>query len=327
MKKVFVIATIITFLISLSSSHAQIPSSIDGIEIQTNVSNPRPGQSIEISIESFLYDLGSASVVWQVDGKTHDSGVGIKKINVVAPQIGVPMNISAVIKTPDGKETRKTLSIKTGSVDIIWESSGYMPPFYNGKIPFSYQNNIKLIAIPHLSKDGKTELDPKTLVYTWKRDGKYIENGQGYGIQSVEIPADDLPKNLDITVEVHNREQTLTTTGSINLVPAEPSISFYEDSLLYGILLNKALISNVPLTNREMKILVVPYGFTNEPENSYDWSINNIQQPDLLRNRSITIRTKDDMEGSSNIYLDVRNQENILQGARGGFTVYFNKKQ
>jgi hypothetical protein len=327
MKKVLVLLVFLSFLFLNSEVFAQLPDSIDGVEIQSSIDNPRPGQSVDITIESFLFDLGGSSTVWIVDGKTFASGIGIKKITVTAPKIGVPMNISVAIKSSEGKEVRKTLTLRTSGMDIVWEGGGYVPPFFKGKVPFGYQNPMKFIAIPHLSKDGKTELDPKTLIYTWKRDGKYIENGQGYGVSSVEIPGDDLPKDLNITVEVHNRENTMSTSGSITLTPGDPSISFYEDNALYGIMFNRALTNNTELRNREMKVLAVPYSFSNERFNEYLWSINNIEQADLVKNRSITIRTKDDTEGSSRINIDVRNQENILQGATGGFTIYFNKNR
>ncbi|HEY9583861.1 MAG TPA: hypothetical protein VJI66_02785 [Candidatus Paceibacterota bacterium] len=306
-------------------THAQIPTSIDGVTIDTSVSNPRPGQSIEVSLESFSIDLNSASVVWLVAGKTQEQGIGLKSINVVAPKSGPGLTITAVIKPSGAGEIRKTITIKTGSVDIIWEAHGYSPPFFRGKLPYMYQNSIRLIAMPHLSRDGVSELDPKTLVYSWKKGGKYIENGQGYGKQSVEIPAEDIPKPLEITVEVYNREQTEKTEGAITLEPTEPSLSFYEEDALYGILWNKALTGRVSLKNSEMKILAVPYGF-NINNNTYAWSINSIEQPDLIRNRSITIRAKEDTEGSSDIELDIRNQSSILQGARDEFSVFFNKK-
>jgi hypothetical protein len=77
-----------------------------------------------------------------------------------------------------------------------------------------------------------------------------------------------------------------------------------------------------------MKVLAIPFGFNLANRDiSYVWSINNIEQPTLIKNRSITIRTKGDSDGSSNVDLDIRNQDDILQGATEGFTVYFNKRQ
>jgi hypothetical protein len=137
----------------------------------------------------------------------------------------------------------------------------------------------------------------------------------------------DIPKTLEITVDVINREQTLHTVGTMNLTPSEPSLLFYEEDSLYGIFYNKVLPNNFNLKNVEAKILAIPYGFNlNNQEIDYNWSINNIEQSDLLKNRSIIIRTKGDTSGSSNLLLDIRNQDRILQGARGAFTINFKKK-
>lgn len=327
MKLMFKISILTVLFIFAFNTHAQIPgSSVDGLNIKTSSENPRPGQSVTITVESFSFDLNSASIVWLVDGKTHDQGVGLKNISVTSPKIGVSMTVTAVVKTSDGREVRKSLTIKTGYVDIIWESDGYKPPFFDGKFPFTYQNSVRFIAIPHLSKDGRTEIDPKSLIYSWKSDGKYITDGQGQGKNYVDIQSGNIPKPFQISVEVYSREGTERTIGNIILNPGEPSLSFYEESSLYGILFNKSLTGRVPLINSEMEVLAVPYGFNIDEDNSYTWSVNNIEQPNLLKSKSITIRTKPDTEGSSSINLDIRNRSSILQGARGGFSVYFSKR-
>ncbi len=329
MKLIFKLS-LFTILLAISASHAhaQIPSTIDGVTINTEVDNPKPGQTVGIYVESYIVDLNSSSIVWIVDGKTQNQGIGIKRTEINAPKIGGKVTISVIIKAPNGAEMRKSIVIKSGSVDIVWETAGYAHPFFEGKLPFVYQNKIRFIAMPNLSKDGVKELDPKTLVYTWKQDGKYVENGQGYGKQYVEIQASDIPKTIDLTVEVHDRDQTVSSQASISLEPTEPTVSFYEEDSLYGLLFNKALADRTPLRNSEMKVIAIPYGFNmHKNTNSYTWSINDIYQPDLVKNRSITIRTKGDADGSSNIALDIRNVDSILQGARSAFTVYFSKKQ
>lgn len=332
MKLIFKLSIIIlilsVFLINTQDSYAQIPTSIDGVNISKNIDNPRPDQIINVKVESFLIDLNSSSISWIVNGKSKEQGIGLKNINVTAPKIGLTTTVTAIIRTSDGVEIRKSITLKSGSVEIIWETEGHRHPLYEGKLPFVYQNKIRLIAMPHLSKDGKKTIDPKTLVYTWKSGGKYIENGQGYGKQYVEIIGTEIPKPLEISVEVYDRSNTTSAYSSIVIEPEEPSISFYEEDSLYGLLYNKSLRNRVPLNNSEMKVVAVPFGFNigKEPL-SYAWSINNLSQPDLIRNKSIVIKPKADVEGSSNISLDIRNENLILQGARSDFTVYFSKKK
>ncbi len=329
MKLLLKISILTLICVFTLTAQAQIPTtSIDGVTIQTSSDNPKPGEEMEISVESYTFNLNAASIVWLVNGKTQNNGIGLKKITVVTPKVGQRTKVTANIKTAAGREVQKTITISSASVDIIWESDGYVPPFFNGKLPFSYQNSVKLVAMPHLSKDGKTEIDPKTLVYSWKNDGKYIDNGQGYGKQSVEVDSGDIPKPLEITVDVSNREQTEHSVGYLTLSPAAPSLSFYEEDSLYGILFNKSLADKVQLKNSEMKILAVPFGFNfKNNQTAYTWTVNDIEQSDLEKNRSITVRTKGDSEGTSNVYLDARNDTNFLQGARGGFSINFNKKK
>ena len=310
-------------------AQAQIPTDLDGLTLKADRENPQPGENVTITLESFSFDLSAASIVWIVNGKTHTQGVGMKKITVTAGKIGVPGILSAIVKTTEGREVQKSLTLKSGSVDIIWETRGYTPPFFKGKLPLSYQNSVHVVAIPHLSNDGVNEIDPKTLVYSWKRDGKYVTDGQGYGKQSIDIQLDMIPKPLSLEVEVYTREKTQNITVPVTIEPSNPSVLFYEESSLYGTLFNKILTGKVPLKNEEMRIRAVPYGFNINPKsdsNTYAWSINNSEQPDLLKNQSITIRPKADTEGSSKISLEIRNQSAILQGARGEFTVYFSKK-
>jgi hypothetical protein len=305
---------------------AQYQAPLDGVTIDASNYNPMPGQTVDITLESFSFDLNSSSIVWQVAGKVHSKGVGIKTISVKAPSIGSKLNVSAIIKSPDGTETTKVYTIKSGAVDIIWESNGYRPPFYKGKLPYIYQNSIKLVAVPHFSKSGTKEIDPKTLVYTWKLGGKFIDGGQGYGKQSVVITSSIIPKPLEISVDVTNREQTDRASGSIVLNPTEPIVTFYEDDALYGTMYNKSIVNSTSLKNSEMKVVAVPFGFNLRNDKTiFNWSINNIDQPELLKNRSITIRSKGDMDGNSLIGLDVRNEVDILQGAKNNFTVYFKK--
>jgi hypothetical protein len=323
--------SILTLLCAFSlNALAQIPTGLESFEIKTSSQNPKPNEQVTLTLESFSVDLSSASIVWIVSGKTYAQGVGVRKITVQAGKTGVSVPVKAVVSTPQGREFEKSITLRSSSVDMILESRGYTPPFFDGKTPLTYQNSVRVIAVPHISRDGLAEIDPKTLVYSWKRDGKYITDSQGYGKQSVDIQLDTIPKPLNVEVEVYNREQTLNSKGSISIEPSAPSVLFYEESSLYGILFNKVLTGRVQLKNEEMRVRAVPYGFNIDPDNdsnTYTWSINNVEQPDLLKNQSITIRPKDGAEGSSNISLDIRNTVSILQGARDQFTLYFTKRE
>lgn len=331
MKKILLLFFIITFLTTFNTARAQYQAPIDGVTISNSPERPGPGETVKVEVESYLVDLNSSTIIWLVDGKEFTRGIGIKKIEIKAPVAGKKRNVVAIIRANNGKEVQKSITIKSGSVEIIWETSrSYKPPFYKGKNNFVYENWIRLIAMPHLSIDGIKEIDPKTLVYRWKMGGKDIENGTGYGVQSIEIKASEIPKPLEISVNVYTRDQTESAEAFLRLEPSEPTLSLYEVSPLYGVLFNKALSSNHTLRNSELNILVAPFGFNFNPKNnklSYLWSINNVEQPELIKNQSIILRSKGDIEGSSNINIEVRHENDILERAESSIMVNFQKNQ
>lgn len=330
MKKLLLLFFLSLFLSTFGTVNAQYQAPIDGVTISNSPEKPAPNENVTVTIESYLIDLNSSSIIWLADGKEITRGIGIKNVTLKAPNVGKRITIIAIIGANNGKEVRKSITIKSGSVDIIWETSrSYSPPFYKGKNSFIYENWIKLIAIPHISSDGSKEIDPKNLVYQWKMGGKNIENGTGYGIQSIEIKASEIPKPLDITVDVYTRDQREEASSFIRLEPIEPSIGFYEISPLYGILFNKSLNNVHTMNNAEINLMVAPFGFNFNSKNnklSYIWSVNNVEQPELVKNQSIILRPKGDMEGSSNINIEVRHENDILERAQSSIMINFKKK-
>ncbi|HEY4494811.1 MAG TPA: hypothetical protein VJC02_01770 [Candidatus Paceibacterota bacterium] len=323
--KITSIAILSLFLFSIA--YAQTPTSIDGVEISANPEIASPGQNITVSVESYITDLNAASIVWVVDGKNYAQGTGLKFINITAPAIGKSVNILAAIMTVENREIKKSMTIKSGGVDLIWESRGYTPPFYKGKALFSYQNNIVLTAIPHLSQNGTSEIDPKTLLYKWKKNTKVIQDSSGFGKQSVSIQ-EEIPTTIDIEVEVTTKDGSQKGKASISLTPGNPSLLFYEEDPLYGVLYNKALVDNFRLKNQEIKIQAVPFTFNFSSPSSpliFSWSINGYGQEELNKNQSVILRTKGDKEGSSSLSLEVKNENEILQGARANINIFFNK--
>jgi hypothetical protein len=327
MKKVLLIIFFLTFLLSFSHTNAQIEKPLDGVSISSFPKNPEPLEKVTVTLESYLVDINSALITWFSNGKNINHGIGMKEITVKAPSGGSNLTIIAILKTSEGREVQKSVAIKSGVVDLLFESINSEPPFFDGKNPFVYQNKIKLIAMPHLYTFDSRELDSKKLIYQWKMGGKFIDGASGYGKQSILINGGDIPKTLSITVEVYNREQTVAATGKIEMEPTDPFVIFYENNPLYGIYYNKEVSSKLNLYNPEITLVAYPFGF-NLGKNllTYVWSINNIEQPNLSKNQSITLKTRTDTGGSSNVGIDIKNVKNILQGTQSSLNINFKKK-
>jgi hypothetical protein len=316
------------FLVSFSSAHAQVPMSLDGIDITVTPQNPAPGEDVDITIQDYLIDITSASITWLIDGKKVAGGIGVNEIHMTAPALGGENTLAILINTPDGKEIEKSLTIKSGSVDLVTESDGYAPPLYGGKPDFAYENSLKITAMPHLADSSGKEIDPRTLVYTWKQDGSSLQSQSGYGKQSITIIGTVIPRPIDVSVIVSTSDGAETAAGNLTLESGSPSVVFYEDDPLYGVLYNAALGANVRTSNQEMTLLAVPYSFTvpslSANDLDYAWTINGSDETDLTKNRSVTLRIGDTSStGSYPVQLQLQNMKEILQGATNAITVMF----
>ncbi len=297
-----------------------------GIDLSSSIQSPSPGQNITISAKSYNTDLNSTTLIWSINGTEIKRGVGATTLNTTAPLAGKINNVSVTAIALDGTRLTGSLSLGSGSVDLIIESDGYVPALFLGKVHPTYENKIKVIAIPHMTQTNGTEYDPNTLIYEWRKNETILENQSGYGKSSLTLEGSLIPRVFTVSVTVKNRSGENFVNGLITISPEQSSLGMYVDDPLYGPLFNKAIINQINLgSQRESAVIATPYGFNVSPTGnvSYEWTINGSIRSDLLKNQSIIIRSPEGTTGSSNISLKVKNSRNILQTAIGGFNVSF----
>lgn len=314
--------------LAISPVSAQGFPTLPGLDISLSSNNPSPGQNITITVKSYNQDISSANIIWTINGSEVKRGVGESTIETKAPALGKINAITVTAVLQDNSRISGSISVGSGSVDLILEPNGHVPPLFLGKINPAFQNKVKVVAIPHLASSNGVEYDPKTLTYEWSRNGIIINNQSGYGKSSVTIEGSLIPRPYTIEVKVQNRNGTSEAKGLIGISPTVTNLSFYVDDPLYGLMFNRAIGNQINLgKERESSVLAVPFGFNKPKDNignlSYKWSINGVQRADLETNRSIVLRAPEESGGSSRIDLDIKSSSNILQGALGGFTVLF----
>ncbi len=307
-----------------SSANAQvIPGIGDGLSISVSSSNPTPGQTITIDVSSYSVDISGADISWSIGGKVVKKGVGVNSLDVKAPALGDKMQIDVTATTPDGAIVEGGTVIGSGSVDMVVESDGYVPPLFLGKTPIAYQNSIKVIAIPHLADSSGKELNPTTLIYQWRKNDQLLSGGSGYGKQSIVISGGMIPNTDIVSVTVTNREGGSQAVGKTTLEPERQSLQFYVNDPSYGPLFNIALGDTLNIGSKnETGVLAVPFGFS--PGSTLSWLINSVAHPELNGRSSVILRSPGNGGGSSIIHLDVSNAKYILQGISGEFTASFN---
>lgn len=331
------ILIVLSFVLLLASSSwllapgafaQSVPISVGGLDLSLSTANPTPGQKETVTARSYSIDINSATVTWTIAGKVVQKGVGLTTLDIKAPALGKNMVVSVSAVTPGGTSVSSSIIIQTGSVDMIIESDGYVPPFFKGKLSPAYQNMVTIVAIPHLANSSGTEYDPRTLVYSWKRNDQVIEDQSGYGKQAITLPGDSVPRAYTLTVSVTTRDGSAQASGYLPVSFDAPMISFYIDDPLYGPLYNQAVGDTVRIgSQKETSVIAAPFGFNKPVDNlghlSLSWLVNGQSRPELSSSDSVILRAPDSASGNSTIELDIQNSKEFLQGTKGGFTATF----
>jgi hypothetical protein len=330
--RIFLLAS--CFLLPASFAFSQtIPSGINSLTLTPSSNNPIPGQTVTITAVSYSFDINSATVIWTVNGKQVQKGIGSTILNVTAPSLGKKTTVDVTAVTPSSGSFTGSITMGSGYIDLITETDGYVPPFFMGKTLLAYQNNVTVIAIPHLADASGKEYDPAALVYQWKKDdGTVLQSQSGYGRQSITLAGNIVPRPYYLMVTATSRDGSAQAESLIQIVAQSPSLTFYNDDPLYGPLFNKAIGNTLYIgAQKEAKAFAALFGFNIFPGNSsaltLDWSINNVEHPELASSQSIVMRAPDGVSGMSAIALSVRGAQDILQGADGAFNVAFSASQ
>jgi hypothetical protein len=314
---------IIIACLSLGSTHATlaqtqqlIPSFSETVTIRANPQNPKPGQAVTFTVESFTMDLNSQLIIWEVNGQTKLQGIGERYFKLEGQPVNSETIVKVIVRTKSLVPAEASYSIRPSTVDLIWEADSYIPPFFKGKAQFPFQGNVTITAIPDI-RIGNKPVDRKKLTYRWNYNGKLLNEASGYGKDTISVSGDIIIQSPKISVSVSTQDGSRVATQSITVVPVRPHVVFYAESALYGTLYNRALGTEGNLTQEEISLRAVPYNFSTDfrggtPTLAFEWSING---NDLSTFESTILLRRPDATtaGSSNVGVRVSSINNILQ--------------
>lgn len=327
LRSLFIVCIAVLLSFTGTASAQLLPGS--GLTLTSSTNNPIPGQTVTITATSYNFDINTATYTWTVAGKVVQKGIGKTTFAVQAPALGKKTAIEVTGTTQDGDDFSASLLLGSGSIDLIVESDGYVPPLFRGKTSLAYQNTVKVVAMPHLADASGKEYDPSTLIYQWsKGDGTTLAQQSGYGRQSISLQGGLVPRPYVLNVTVSTRDGQAQGQNSVDIEVAAPKIMFYIDDPLYGTLWNIAAGGNIYIgSQKEASVVASPYGFNidNSGTTGYDmkWLVNGTLRPELSSSRSVVLRAPEGQSGSSVVKLSMRNLEAILQGAEAGFGASF----
>ncbi|TSC70550.1 MAG: Uncharacterized protein CEO12_271 [Parcubacteria group bacterium Gr01-1014_46] len=311
-----------------STASAQGLGMNDVINIDLVPAVPKANETVYVFLTSYATNIDAASITWRVNGKTIKSGVGEKTFNFSMGDVGKITTLSVTVKTTDGSVIERSIPLKPISVDLVWQSNGFVPPFYKGKALFSHQNQVTVIASPHIPNSSGGEVSPKNIIYKWRKNGSVDEGASGFGKNTYTFEGSLISRPVTIGVEVTATGGEGIGYATINLTPNEPAIIFYKKDPIYGIEFQRALAGTVELSNsNEINIIGAPFFYSTDDYLSekliYKWSINGSPINNAVSQRNQVLRQKEGTSGSSNISLSIENPGKILQYSSSNFYLQF----
>ena len=300
-----------TFALDPLSTYAQ-----NSVSVSIAPEFPESGKEVTLTLTSYSTDLNRAQFSWSVDGKIVKTGIGEKEITLVAPASGQTKTVFVTATLVSGTVVEKNIPITPQDVDLLVESlDGYTPPFYKGRSLPIREGLVKVSAIPHFANVD----DSKDAVYNWNQNTKPLPDFSGYGKRYFVYKNAFL--NSTDTISVVASSRTGFSSGKkqkiINLYI--PKVLLYEDHPSQGLLTNKALTNEFPITSSEATLVAIPYFATPRiygnplADNlAYTWSINSSETTPTEKNR-ITLRKPEGVEGTAKIEVSVKNSLSSFQ--------------
>lgn len=302
--------------------HAQVIPQAGAIRTTIRPQQPRPKESVSITIESFSFDLSRAVTSWYENGTLIESGTGIKKINTMAPALGSSKIVRVLIRPQGGATLEHIVRITPASVDLLWEARSYTPPFYKGKRLHSAGGSLRIIALPQIVSRGSRVADP-SLVYTWRKNGVVLGSKSGTGKNMLSIAGSQLGFGERISVSVSTQDEKISAEGSINIPVSSTRTIVYENDPLLGIVFEKSIRGELDLIKKEIRLEAYPYFFSTLERGAnklnYSWQIAGSESSN---DPYVTLR-RGEGAGSASALVSVNNIVDILQSARRSITIRF----
>ena len=289
----------------------------DTLDITVTPETPVPDQAYTIKVANYSTDLNSAKISWYENGKLIRSAYGAITFQDVAPKAGQVSTIILIIQTKEGRTITQDIKIAPANVNIYWQADTYVPPFYKGKRLYTHQSDVTFVAIPDFLSNG-TSLNPKNLIYKWKKDNDVPPDSSGFGKMSMVWNANYVIRPYSVSVESYDLNKNNDAIASIDMQSSTPSLIMYENNSTYGVMFNKTLSSSLDLDKLSFIMEAYPLNVAVQSKNidslDYTWSINGSATDSPIKSR-MALKRDTDTPGTASISLRVQKSPTLLQFA------------
>jgi hypothetical protein len=323
------IITILTIVSPLISFGQSMPNN-SSIILSMSPENPEPLETVTVRAQSYLFDINRSKITWFVDGVMKKSDIGLRSFTTQAGKNGQKTIIKVQVETPDDGLQEMEVFFIPSLVDLVYEFISYTPPFYKGKALNPNEGVVNVTAIPELIKSTGEKIPAQNIIYNWKKDGQVQQEASGIGKNTFTYYGTVPIRDVTIEVNASSLDSEVFASKRVDITNNSPKIVFYENSPIYGLMMNRAIRKSVTMMIDEFSVLAIPYfftvGYTTNPDLDYVWSLNGNIVGNQDPKNSFTARIEKAGFGSANIGLKINNSARIFQFTENGYNINFSKK-
>ncbi len=308
------------FLVPFTVVEAQsaVSNVLTEIKIEANPEFPRPGQTVQLSLNDYGSNTFGSEVNWYLDGEPVPAAQNQRNAQVVAGKAGETQTIEVELRTPTGGTIRLAQELTPIFLDIIIEPQTHVPAFYSGRALPSFGSMVNVTALV----DGGN-LDPNTLMYTWRINRNVVEGGSLRGGYKVDfmVPQGDF---FTLALEIIRPTGQVVARRAYDIASVKPQLEFYEFNDVFG--LSDSTIGSTYIPTRVTNTLqAAPYyldiNIYNQPD-ILEWKIDGQQVTTGTNPYQLTF-SRQFSRGRSQIDFHVRSRTQLLQGVRDSVSITY----
>lgn len=314
-KKVFFITVAILFFMNSNLALAQL--SKGDVTLTINPSIPKTGDKIKANLNSYSIDLNKSYIIWKLNDETRLTGIGKTSFSFILGDLNSFNEINVSIETVEGTTINKSIKIASNDVDLLWEATdSYAPPFYEGKVLFAKEGEVKVSAIPSIS-DGQNIVNYNNLSYVWEKDGNGEIKASGFGKNYFTYKNSFLDRSNTIRVNISTINNTSSARKEITITPSNPKIIFYKKNK------NNWYTRSLDIDNYISKegetIIAMPYYFSpfdiRDNNLNIEWFVNGERILDTITKNELFVKPAEGKNGQANLRVLINNIATLFQTA------------
>lgn len=328
-----VAAVLLYMIIGLSAPTALLHAQTTGVDtssirLLSSPEAPGPNTQVRLEVQGVGNFVGDATITWQRDGSTVQSGVGERVYTFTTGGLGSVTRIKVIVESAAFGTMTREVTFAPAEVYMVWEADTSVPPLYRGKALYSAGSQVTVTAFPQVVANGRT-ISYNNFSFQWKRNGSTVPAQSGTGHNTLTLQGNQLQSGENITVDVL-WNGTLVAQGSTFIPARDPQILLYPSDPLRGVLFDQAFPGAISLGSSEVTVQAVPFYFANDSladgSLTYQWTLNGstASGPDAARG-TLTLRQSGEGSGEAvlGVSLQNTNPTKLLQAAETMLRIVF----